>query len=89
MVPCPRVSYSWRRKIGIDKRLRVLQSQVGAHFALALLHTRHLVTHLSMRLTNNNVIGLTHGDKILEALDEDVSTLVPTSSSSRGLWSIR
>jgi hypothetical protein len=88
-VPSPWVSYSRRRKIGIDKRLRVLQFQVGAHFVFSLLHTRQHVTHLLMRLMNDDVIGLTHGDKSLEALDEDVSMLVSMSGSSRCLWSIR
>jgi hypothetical protein len=40
-----------------------------------------------MRLTNDIIGGLTHGDKCLEALDEDVAMLVSTSSNSRGLWS--
>jgi hypothetical protein len=47
------------------------------------------VTHPPMRLMDDGVVGLTHGDKSLEALDEDVSTLVPMSRSSRRLWSRR
>jgi hypothetical protein len=42
-----------------------------------------------MRLMNDDVIGLTHGDKSLEVLDEDVSMLVSMSGRSRCLWSIR
>jgi hypothetical protein len=40
-----------------------------------------------MRLTDESVVGTTHGDESLEALNEDVLLLGPMSSSMRRLGS--
>jgi hypothetical protein len=87
VVPSPRVFYRERRKRRIDDRLGDLKAYRSAYFTLALLQTRKPLAHLLVRLADKSIVGATHGDEGLEALDENVLLLAPMSGSSRRLRS--
>jgi hypothetical protein len=86
-VPSPRVLHSWRRKRWVDNGLGGLKTHRCTHLALTLLKSRKPLTHLLGWLTDESVIGATHGDQSLEALDEDVLLLATACSSMRRLKS--
>jgi hypothetical protein len=85
VVPRPRVFYRGRRKRRMDDWLGDLKAHRRAYFTLVLLQTRRHLAHLLVRLTDKSVVGATHGDEGLEALDENVLLLAPMSGSSRRL----
>jgi hypothetical protein len=82
-VPSPRVFHGWRRKRWVDDWLRGLKTHRSVHLTLALLKSRKSLAHLLMRLADESVVGATHGDQSLEALNEDVMLLAIACSSRR------
>jgi hypothetical protein len=85
-VPSPWVFYHGRRKRRIDDRHRDLKAHRRAYFTL-VLQMRKSLAYLLVRLANKSVVGATHENESLEALDENVQLLALTSGCSRRLRS--
>jgi hypothetical protein len=76
-----------RRKRWVDDWLWGLKAHRSAHLTLALPKSRKPLAHLLMRLMDESIIEAAHGDESIEARDEDVVLLAPTSCSTRLLRS--
>jgi hypothetical protein len=59
----------WEEEARVDDGLSGLKTHRSAHFTLVLLQVRKPLAHLLVRFTDKDVIGATHGDEGLEALD--------------------
>jgi hypothetical protein len=81
------IAHSWWRKRRVDNQLVGLKTHRRAHLVLALLKRRKPLTHLLVWLTDESIVGATHGDQGLVALDENVLLLASTGSSTTRLMS--